>query len=143
MLEISGLCAWWGFAQVLFDVSVQVGAGELVVLQGLNGAGKSTLLQAIAGIGPRARGSVRYQGLDVLRSAPHVRARAGLAALAEVAHAVVSRDDADRVAGEVLPQPLELGRHGCVIHVIHRCPRRAAPAGPGLWLTTALCRAGR
>ena len=78
MLEISGLCAWWGFAQVLFDVSVQVGAGELVVLQGLNGAGKSTLLQAIAGIGPRARGSVRYQGLDVLRSAPHVRARAGL-----------------------------------------------------------------
>ena len=78
MLEVDALCAWWGPAQVLFDVSLQVRPGELVVLQGLNGAGKSSLLQALIGLGPRAAGSVRYQGRECLTLAPHARARAGL-----------------------------------------------------------------
>ena len=39
MLAVEGLNAWWGHAQALFDVHLQVGEGELVVLQGLNGAG--------------------------------------------------------------------------------------------------------
>ena len=52
MLEVKKLNAWWGGAQALFDVSLSVARGEMVVLQGLNGAGKSTLLQAIIGIGP-------------------------------------------------------------------------------------------
>ena len=45
-LEVTHLNAWYGQAQALFDVSLSVGAGELLVLQGLNGAGKSSLLQA-------------------------------------------------------------------------------------------------
>ena len=53
MLAVERLNAWWGHAQSLFDVSLQVGEGELVVLQGLNGAGKSSLLQSLIGIGPR------------------------------------------------------------------------------------------
>ncbi|MGA8516186.1 MAG: ATP-binding cassette domain-containing protein, partial [Burkholderiaceae bacterium] len=53
MLSVQNLSAWWGPAQALFEVSLHVGSGELVVLQGLNGAGKSTLLQAIMAAGPR------------------------------------------------------------------------------------------
>ena len=61
VLNVSHLNAWWGPAQALFDVSLQVGAGQLVVLQGLNGAGKSTLLQAIMGCGPSIHCSISYE----------------------------------------------------------------------------------
>ena len=78
MLEIHSLRAWYGQVQALFGVSLSVGRGELVVLQGLNGAGKSTLLQAIMGIGPRVDGVVRYQGASILELPSHQRALRGL-----------------------------------------------------------------
>ncbi len=83
MLDIKNLNAWWGAAQALFDVSLNVNVGELVVLKGLNGAGKSTLLQAIMGIGPRAIGAVRYQDRAVDGLPAHDRALAGLGYVAE------------------------------------------------------------
>lgn len=78
MLEVRDLCAWHGAAQALFGVSLTVGPGELVVLQGLNGAGKSTLLQAIMGMGPRTKGVVRYQNESIVDWPSHRRARFGL-----------------------------------------------------------------
>jgi branched-chain amino acid transport system ATP-binding protein len=83
MLEVHNLNVWYGAAQALFDVSLQVQAGELVVLQGLNGAGKSTLLQAIMGLSPRAEGVVSYQNKSILPQEilglePHAIARLGL-----------------------------------------------------------------
>ncbi len=83
MLEVKGLNAWWGAAQALFEVSLQVNAGELVVLQGLNGAGKSTLLQAIMAIGPRTTGLVSYQKKSIESWPSHDRAQAGLGYVAE------------------------------------------------------------
>lgn len=83
MLDIDKLNAWYGPAQVLFDVSLTVGPGELVVLQGLNGAGKSTLLQALIGIGPRVQGRITWDG-EALQGWPaHRRARVGLGFVAE------------------------------------------------------------
>jgi branched-chain amino acid transport system ATP-binding protein len=78
MLDVRNLCAWHGAAQALFGVSLRVGRGELVVLQGLNGAGKSTLLQAIMGLGPRVEGAVSYQNKSIVALPPHERARLGL-----------------------------------------------------------------
>lgn len=82
MLEINRLSVWYGAAQALFDVSLAVGRGELVVLQGLNGAGKSTLLQAIMGLSPRAEGAVSYQNesatKNLLGLQPHAIAGLGL-----------------------------------------------------------------
>lgn len=90
VLTVNNLSAWWGGAQALFDVSLTVGAGELVVLKGLNGAGKSTLLQAIMAVGPTVHGRISYsavaaehttaQVLHVGDSAmpSHQRARLGL-----------------------------------------------------------------
>ena len=78
MLEIRDLRAWYGQAQALFGVSLTVGPGELVVLQGLNGAGKSTLLQAIMGIGPRVEGVVSYQSESMLELPSHQLALRGL-----------------------------------------------------------------
>jgi branched-chain amino acid transport system ATP-binding protein len=83
MLEVQQLSVWYGAAQALFEVSLRVGAGELVVLQGLNGAGKSTLLQALMGLSQRQTGTVSYQNETVSGWPPHRRALAGLGWVAE------------------------------------------------------------
>lgn len=78
LLAVENLNVWYGAAQALFDVSLQVGQGELVVLQGLNGAGKSTLLQAIMGSTARVTGVVSYQNNSISAWPSHRRAQAGL-----------------------------------------------------------------
>lgn len=85
MLDVQKLNAFYGPAQALFDVSLRVGAGELVVLQGLNGAGKSTLLKALMGLEVRSEGRILYQAsqdgagpVDIQRWETHRRALAGL-----------------------------------------------------------------
>ena len=77
LLQVQGLNAWYGAAQILFDVSLQVGRGELVALMGRNGAGKSTTLKALMGMVAR-RGSVQFLGQDIARREPHEIARLGL-----------------------------------------------------------------
>ena len=87
MLEVNNLNAFYGQAQALFDVSLQVRAGEMVVLQGLNGAGKSTLLKALMGLEVRTEGAIRCRipaGLVAIeRWETHRRAQAGLGYVAE------------------------------------------------------------
>jgi branched-chain amino acid transport system ATP-binding protein len=78
LLEVQGLCAWYGAAQILFDVGLAVRRGEVVALMGRNGAGKSTTLKAIMGLVARRRGQVRFMDRDIARAEPHVIARAGL-----------------------------------------------------------------
>jgi branched-chain amino acid transport system ATP-binding protein len=82
-LEVTQLNAWYGQAQALFNVSLAVAAGELVVLQGLNGAGKSSLLQSLIGIGPRVSGQIVWAGQRMDGWPAHRRAQAGLGFVAE------------------------------------------------------------
>ena len=77
LLQVQGLNAWHGAAQILFDVSLQVGRGEVVALMGRNGAGKSTTLKALMGMVAR-RGGVQFLGQDIARREPHEIARLGL-----------------------------------------------------------------
>ena len=77
LLQVQGLNAWYIAAQILFDVSLQVGRGEVVALMGRNGAGKSTTLKALMGMVAR-RGSVQFLGQDIARREPHEIARLGL-----------------------------------------------------------------
>ena len=83
MLTVEGLNAWYGQAQALFEVSLSVGEGDLVVIQGLNGAGKSTLLQSLIGIGPRTQGQITWQSAPIHAWPAHRRAQAGLGFVAE------------------------------------------------------------
>ena len=81
LLEARGLCAWYGAAQILHGVDLDVRAGEVVALMGRNGAGKSTTLKALIGLlGPRGRrgGAVRFMGRDIAGAEPHEAARRGL-----------------------------------------------------------------
>jgi len=65
MLEAEKLRAWYGAAQILFDVSFNVARGEVVALMGRNGAGKTTTMKAIMGLVGRRAGSVRFAGLGL------------------------------------------------------------------------------
>jgi branched-chain amino acid transport system ATP-binding protein len=76
LLEVQGLAAWYGAAQILFDVDLQVRRGEVVALMGRNGAGKSTTLKAADGHGRRAQGGSCFMGRDISRAASRTRWRA-------------------------------------------------------------------
>ena len=78
MLEVSGIHSFYGQAHILFDVSLDVRAGEVVVLLGRNGAGKSTTLKSIAGLVRPREGSVRFMGEAIERRQPFEIARRGL-----------------------------------------------------------------
>jgi branched-chain amino acid transport system ATP-binding protein len=78
LLQAQGLCAWYGAAQILFDVDLAVRRGEVVALMGRNGAGKSTTLKALMGLLGQRRGAIRFLGHDISRTAPHHAARLGL-----------------------------------------------------------------
>ncbi|QIL84087.1 ABC transporter ATP-binding protein [Diaphorobacter sp. HDW4A] len=78
LLDVSGLNAWYGAAQILFDVALSVRRGEVVALMGRNGAGKSTTLKSIAALVDRREGVIRFMGEDISRKASHQIAQRGL-----------------------------------------------------------------
>ncbi len=78
LLEVSGLCAWYGAAQVLYDVGLKVRRGEVVALMGRNGAGKSTTMKSIMGLMDKRRGHLQFMGQDISASPPHHIGAAGL-----------------------------------------------------------------
>lgn len=78
MLEIQNLNASYGQAQVLFNVSLLVPRGNMLLVRGLNGAGKSSLLKAIMGLMPQSTGSLFWQGQALHSLKPHERSLKGL-----------------------------------------------------------------
>jgi branched-chain amino acid transport system ATP-binding protein len=78
LLEVDSLNAYYSSAHVLHDVTFSVGR-ESVAIIGRNGMGKTTLCAAIMGFTPpRASGSVRFEGAELMGKPPHKIARAGL-----------------------------------------------------------------
>ncbi len=77
-LDVEGLCAWYGVAQILYDVTFTVGRGEVVALMGRNGAGKSTTMKAVMGLLARRSGVVRAGGHDISALKPFEIARLGV-----------------------------------------------------------------
>ena len=108
MLEIRKLTAGYGRARVLFDVDLEVGAGEVVALLGRNGAGKSTTLKAIMGMVKRS-GDAKLAGQDLNDLQPYEIARLGLGYVPE---------DRRIFTNLTVAENLEVGR---------QAPRRDAP----------------
>jgi branched-chain amino acid transport system ATP-binding protein len=78
LLKVDRLSAFYGEAQVLRDVSIDVAPGEVVTLVGRNGAGKTTLLRSIMGLHRGTRGSISFDGNALDGRSADKRARLGL-----------------------------------------------------------------
>ena len=78
MLSVENLSAWYGAARILYDLSFEVGRGEVVALMGRNGAGKSTTMKTIMGLIGERSGTVRFNNEDISRLRPYEIARRGL-----------------------------------------------------------------
>jgi branched-chain amino acid transport system ATP-binding protein len=83
MLEVDGIRAGYGDANALWDVSIDVAAGELVCVVGPNGAGKTTLINAIAGLNPVRAGRIAIDGREVSRMPAHRYCGCGVAVVPE------------------------------------------------------------
>lgn len=78
MLEISGIEAYRGPAQILRGISLDVGPREVVCLVGRNGAGKTTTIESIMGLLGTSAGKVIFESNDISKLPPNERARRGI-----------------------------------------------------------------
>lgn len=78
LLSIEGLHVRYGGIQAVHELSLEVAAGETVVLVGANGAGKSSVINTVMGLVRQAGGTLTYQGRDISRLGAHTRAAMGI-----------------------------------------------------------------
>ena len=117
MLELRGVNAGYGRAQILFDLDLELRRGEVTALLGRNGAGKSTTLKAAMGLLPVSSGRISFQGKEVNGFQAYQIARLGLGYVPE---------DRRIFTDLTVMENLEAGR---------QAPRAGAPA----WTPEKLC----
>lgn len=83
LLSVKDLRVCYGPALALDKISFDIEQGQAVAVLGPNGAGKSTLARSISGLVPPASGSIRFDGVEITKRAPHKIRRAGLIYLPE------------------------------------------------------------
>ncbi len=83
LLELEGVEVRYGRVAAVRDLTLELGAGEIVGLIGPNGAGKSTTLHAIAGLIPAAAGEIRLAGRSLRGARPEAVARSGISLVPE------------------------------------------------------------
>jgi branched-chain amino acid transport system ATP-binding protein len=83
MLEVEHLAAGYGPAEVLFDVSLAVGEGEVVTLLGRNGTGKTTTIRVLMGLLHASGGAARFADVSLMGLPPYRIAQLGLGLVPE------------------------------------------------------------
>jgi branched-chain amino acid transport system ATP-binding protein len=79
LLAVNDLHAWYGESHILHGATFEVRAGEVVTLLGRNGAGKTTTLKSVMGIVGSRKGSVRFEGRELIELSSNAIARSGIA----------------------------------------------------------------
>jgi branched-chain amino acid transport system ATP-binding protein len=82
-LQIDGVSTFYGEAQALKDVSLEVHSKEVVAILGSNGAGKSTLVKTLTGLIAPTRGKIIFDGEPIETQATHEIIRKGIACVPE------------------------------------------------------------
>ncbi len=104
MLEIEHLNTYYGHIHALMDVSIIVEKGEIVTIIGANGAGKSTMLKTTSGLLRPRTGSIRLEGEELTRLAPHTIVTKG----------VVQVPEGRRIFGQLtVMENLDMGAFTC------------------------------
>ncbi|MCP4688760.1 MAG: ABC transporter ATP-binding protein [Desulfobacterales bacterium] len=79
MLHVTDIETFYGRSQILFGVSLEIGAGEVIAVMGRNGMGKTTLIRSIMGLTPPKTGSIRFEGRELTNQPSYIAARSGIA----------------------------------------------------------------
>ena len=116
MLAVEGLRAWYGAAQILFDLSFEVASGEVVALMGRNGAGKTTTLRALMGLMAQRSGTIRFLGEDISRLKPFEIARRGVGYVPEDRRIFSDLTVLENL--DIGRQPPRLGRDGQAVAAV-------------------------
>lgn len=90
LLEIRQLRGGYSEVDIIQDIDLQVGSGQIVTIAGTNGAGKSTLVKALLGLLPRVQGEIVLDGRAITRLSAEDRFDAGLAYVPQVANVFAS-----------------------------------------------------
>lgn len=123
LLQVHALNAFYGPAQVLFDLSFEVQRGEVLALLGRNGAGKSTTMKAIMGMLTGSQGRVVFRDHDISRAKAHQISRLGLAYVPEDR----------RIFTELsVLQNLDVGRQAARADAVHWTPEKLFDLFPNL-----------
>ena len=106
LLAIADLHAFYGESHALHGMSLDIREGEVVTLLGRNGAGKSTTIKSIMGVMAKRRGSIRYQGKELIGLNSNAIARLGIAWCPEERGIFASLDVRENL---MLPPPVKPG----------------------------------
>ena len=115
-LSVEELNSHYGQAHILFDVALDVGAGEAVALLGRNGAGKSTTFRSIVGLVAQRSGRIQFEGHDISSLPTHAIVRGGLGYVPEERRIFTDL---------TVEENLEVGRQPAGDALLHR--REAVP----------------
>lgn len=86
LLAVDSLVGGYGEVDILQGVSLTLEEGRILTVAGTNGAGKSTLAKAVMGLLPRAQGTIRFDGREVLGTPTERLARLGIGYVPQVAN---------------------------------------------------------
>ena len=110
LLDVAGLEAGYGEAQVLYGVDLALGEGEALSLMGRNGMGKTTTIRAIMGLARRMGGSIRLGGEAVERLPAHRVARLGVGLAPEGRRVFTGLTVEENLVAAARPGPWSLAR---------------------------------
>jgi len=142
LLEIEGVSAGYGEADVVEEVALRVGEGESLALLGRNGVGKSTLLATILGLTRLHRGAIRWRGADIERWPTHSRARAGIGWVPQERRMWASLTVEEHLTAVAVPGQWDLARvHKLFPRLAERSEHRGSQLSGGEQQMLAIARA--
>lgn len=83
LCQLQNVSSGYGLASVLFDISIDIHAGECVCLLGRNGVGKTTTMRVISGLNTAEQGDVLFEGKSIKHKRTDVRSRLGIGLVPE------------------------------------------------------------
>ena len=107
LLEVEGVVKRFGGIRAVNDATMRVGTGRITALIGPNGAGKTTLFNVLTGFYRGDRGSVRFDGREILGEAPHAIARRGMVRTFQITKALAAMPVIDNMMLAAPGQPGE------------------------------------
>ncbi len=142
LLRVDNLCAGYGDARILEDVSFALDAGDSLALLGRNGVGKTTLIITLMGIARRFSGAIQWRGAAIERLRTYRRAQAGLGWVPQERHVFPSLTVEEHLTAVARPGAWTLARvYGLFPRLAERRANRGNQLSGGEQQMLAIARA--